>query len=88
MKGFVPPDAETQVSGIVYACVYAPRNRRKRLPAGCVVVCDSAADAISRATGDERLRPAEVLGPSKSSEGQYIYYLMRWLDDRPLAGHP
>lgn len=81
MKGFVPPDAETGVSRLVHACVYAPRSRRRRLPAGCVTVCDSAAEAISRASQGENLRAAEVLGPSKSSEGQYIFYLMRWLDE-------
>ena len=27
----------------------------------------------------QRLFPAKVLGPSKSSEGQIIYYLVEWI---------
>jgi len=27
----------------------------------------------------QRLFPARVLGPSKSSEGQEVYYLVEWL---------
>ncbi|KAA3632355.1 MAG: hypothetical protein DWQ08_03695 [Proteobacteria bacterium] len=80
MKGLVPPDPETDVSSLRYACVKPPRSRRKRLPFSCVTVCDSAAEAMARAAREPGLRPAEVLGPSKSSEGQFIYYLVRWLD--------
>lgn len=39
-------------------------------PAGCVQVCASRANRFA----------ARGLGPSKSSEGQYLYYLLEWLD--------
>ena len=40
MRGFVPPDPDTDVSTLSYAVVYAPRNRRKRFPAACVTLMD------------------------------------------------
>ncbi|RMG28982.1 MAG: hypothetical protein D6721_07275 [Gammaproteobacteria bacterium] len=81
MKGMVPPDPETEVSRVRYAVIRTPRRNRKRYPAGCVIPVASAAEARARAEGDARLHPAEVVGPSKSSEGQYIYYLVAWLDE-------
>jgi hypothetical protein len=79
MKGIVPPDPETDVSQVRSAVVYTNRQSRKRFPAGCVEVMDSDEQAISQADDDQHRYPAHVAGPSKSSEGQYIYYLVRWL---------
>jgi len=39
----------------------------------------SAAEALARAPQGSNRFPARVIGPSKSSEGQYIYYLVDWL---------
>jgi hypothetical protein len=79
MRGFVPPDPETSVSQEKIAVVYAPRKSRTRFPAGCVEVVDDADSAIAQAAASEKSYAARVLGPSKSSEGQFIYYLMEWL---------
>ncbi len=79
MKGIVPPDPETDVSQVRSAVVYTNRQSRKRFPAGCVELMDSDEQAISQADDDQHRYPAHVAGPSKSSEGQYIYYLVRWL---------
>lgn len=79
MRGMVPPDPETNVSQAVYAVVYAPRQSRKRFPAGCVEVRESRAEALAGADPDRKRYAARVAGPSKSSEGQYIYYLLEWL---------
>ena len=76
MRGFVPPDPDTDVSTLSYAVVYAPRNRRKRFPAACVTLMDDREQALLHAKPDKNLFAATVLGPSKSSEGQYLYYLM------------
>lgn len=80
MRGFVPPDPETSVSQESYAVVYAPRKSRTRFPAGCVEIMDDAESAQAEAAGREQSYAARVLGPSKSSEGQFIYYLVEWLD--------
>jgi len=80
MRGMVPPDPETDVSGVRYAVVYVPRRSRKRFPAGCVELHET--DAAARASADPAAKryAARVIGPSKSSEGQYLYYLHEWLD--------
>jgi hypothetical protein len=80
MRGSVPLDSETNVSSIKYAVVYVPRKSRNRFAAGCVDIKSSAADAIEYADPDNKRYAARVSGPSKSSEGQYIYYLVEWLE--------
>ena len=81
MRGLVPPDPEGDASGIEFAVVYVPRRSRNRFPAGCVEIMECAADAVDAADPDNNRYAARVSGPSKSSEGQYIYYLLEWLDD-------
>lgn len=80
MRGFVPPDPYTKVSEEQYAVVYVPKRSRNRFPKGCVEVVSSKQVALEQANSEKKLYPARVLGPSKSSEGQYIYYLVEWLD--------
>lgn len=79
MRGFVPPDPETSVSQEKIAVIYTPRKSRTRFPAGCVEIVDDAQTAITQAAAQEKCHAARVLGPSKSSEGQFIYYLVEWL---------
>ena len=79
MHGFVPPDPEDGVSKISYAVVYAPRAKRHRFSANCVKVVGNMEDAINLADPDNDQYAAKVLGPSKSSEGQFIYYLVEWV---------
>lgn len=79
MRGFVPPDPYTKVSEEQFAVVYVPKRSRNRFPKGCVEVVESKEEAIDRANPGEKQYAAIVPGPSKSSEGQYIYYLVEWL---------
>ena len=79
MRGFVPPDPETNVSQEKLAVIYTPRKTRTRFPAGCVEIVEDAQTAIVQAAAREKSYAARVLGPSKSSEGQFIYYLVEWL---------
>ena len=81
MRGFVPPDPYTKVSEEQFAVVYVPKRSRNRFPKGCVEIMTSKEHALEQSNADKKLYPARVLGPSKSSEGQYIYYLVEWLDD-------
>ena len=80
MKGFVPPDHLTSVSSYQYAVVYVPKRNRKRYSANCVQIKGSPEQALEEADPDNKYFAARVLGPSKSSEGQYLYYLAEWLD--------
>lgn len=80
MRGFVPPDPETTVSTLQYAVVYVPRRNRKRFASSCVTIKASLEQALTDADPGNKIFAARVIGPSKSSEGQYLYYLAEWLD--------
>jgi len=79
MKGIVPLDPETNVSQIRFAVVFTRRQSRKRFPSACVQIMATEEEALAAADDDNNYYPAHVAGPSKSSEGQFIYYLVRWL---------
>jgi hypothetical protein len=80
LRGMVPPDPQTGVSKVRLAVIFTPRTSRKRYPAGCVEIFESEAAALASADPDNKRHAARVVGPSKSSEGQYIYYLVEWLE--------
>lgn len=73
-------DPESDVVQETCAVIMTPRRSRKRFPANCVTPYPSAADALAAADPDHNLHPARVYGPSRSSEGLHVYYLVRWLD--------
>ncbi len=79
MRGIVPPDPAGGVSKLHYAVVYAPRAKRHRFSANCVKIYATKQEAREHACVENDQLPAKVLGPSKSSEGQYLYYLIEWL---------
>ncbi|HHJ34453.1 MAG TPA: hypothetical protein ENJ87_01685 [Gammaproteobacteria bacterium] len=79
MRGMVPPDPESRSSNLEYAVIYVPKRSRNRFAASCVEVKSCAADALDAADPQNKYYAARVSGPSKSSEGQYIYYLIEWL---------
>lgn len=81
MRGMVPLDPQTRVSQQQFAVVYVPRRSRKRFPASCVEIKADEQQAIKDAAPDKKKYAAIVVGPSKSSEGQFIYYLREWLSD-------
>ena len=76
----VPTDPDSGASNIEFAVVYVPKRSRNRFAASCVEIKSCAADALDCADKNSRHFAARVSGPSKSSEGQYIYYLIEWLD--------
>ena len=79
MRGFVPPDPETKVSDIKCAVVYVPRRSRNRFPKSCVELMENEEAARAAADENKKRYAARVIGPSKSSEGQFIFYLLEWL---------
>lgn len=72
---------ETATVGQHFALIYAPRRLRRRFPENCVQVVSSAEMALQAANPDKSFYPAQVIGPSRSSEGFRLYYLVRWLDE-------
>lgn len=63
-----------------FALIKTPRLNRFRYPEACVTPVADEQEARAGAQPARNLHPALVYGPSRSSEGQRIYYLMRWLD--------
>ena len=82
MKGYVTPDPEGGVSKIQYAVVYVPKRNRNRFAANCVEIKTSAEEALVASDINNKQFAAKILGPSKSSEGQYLYYLIEWLEPK------
>ncbi|MCW8853972.1 MAG: hypothetical protein OQK76_12175 [Gammaproteobacteria bacterium] len=78
MKG-ITVDSDSKVVEIRYAVVYAPKRSRGRFSENCVFLLDSEVAALEEHDPDKKLYAAKVIGPSKSSEGQRIYYLDDWL---------
>ncbi len=62
-----------------FALIRAPRRTRARYPEGCVTLMADERSALAGADPAHNLHPAEVYGPSSSSEGQRIFFLVRWL---------
>lgn len=82
MKGGVYLDAEAPA--LVqphYAVIHGRRGARKRFPESCVELAADAQAALQLAAPAHGRHAAEVVGPSRSSEGVRLYYLVRWLDD-------
>lgn len=85
MKGGVYLDAEVpplvQSHFAVVQAAPAIRAKRKRFPENVVDVVASAEEAVCRADPAQHRHAAEVMGPSRSSEGFRLYYLVRWLTE-------
>ncbi|KHD05015.1 hypothetical protein PN36_11970 [Candidatus Thiomargarita nelsonii] len=66
----------------IYALVYTPNRQRSRhrFPENCVFKMDGEQEAKTAANPNKNLYPALICGPSKSSEGYMLYYLIEWLD--------
>ena len=73
-------DSETSVVSESFAVIYAPRKNRKRFPENCVTLVENAENAITKTDILNNQHPALVIGPSRSSEGLMLYYLVKWLD--------
>lgn len=73
-------DTESPLVQTGYVVIYAPQRNRKRFPEGCVSVYPDEAAARAAARPDQGYHAAVASGPSRSSEGFHLYYLVRWLD--------
>jgi hypothetical protein len=73
------PDPESSALQQVCAVVYAPRKTRGRFHANVVTVYADEQAAYAASDPEKHLYAARVHGPSVSSEGQRMYYLVRWI---------
>lgn len=72
-------DPESHVARDHWAVVQTTRRSRKRFPDSCVRLMADEAEALAGADPAQGEYPARVYGPSRSSEGVRLYYLIRWL---------
>jgi len=73
-------DPGAHITHQCYALISTPSMTRKRFPEGVVTVVDSANEALAGADPANNILPALVIGPSRSSEGFRLFYLVRWLE--------
>lgn len=74
-------DVESTVVGTSAVVIYSPSGRsRKRFPEGVVEVYASEEEARTHADPAQHRHAAIASGPSRSSEGFKLFYLVRWLD--------
>lgn len=74
-------DIESKVVGTSAVVIYSPSGKkRKRFPEGVVELYPSEAEALAHADPDKNRHAAIASGPSRSSEGFKLFYLVRWLD--------
>lgn len=72
-------DAQTDLVNEHFAVIYTPSKRRQRFPDNCVTLYHNDLEAIEAADEEKDLHAAKVIGPSRSSEGFMLYYLVHWL---------
>lgn len=81
MKGGLTIDPQgAHLVGRTWAVVHVKRGSRQRFAESCVQPMPSAEAAVAQADPARDRHAAEVMGPSRSSEGVRLYYLVRWLD--------
>jgi hypothetical protein len=74
-------DVEAKVVGTSAVVIYAPSGKKRmRYPEGVVEVYASETEALAHADPDRGRHAAIASGPSRSSEGFRLFYLVRWLD--------
>lgn len=73
-------DTESPLVSTGPVVIYAPRRDRKRFPEACVSVQPSEDAARAAARPEQGYHAAVASGPSRSSEGFHLFYLVRWLD--------
>jgi len=74
----IDPDLP-QMMQACFAVAHVQRGTRKRFPENCVQVVADEATARALADPKHHHHAVEVMGPSRSSEGLRLYYLVRWL---------
>ena len=74
-------DVESAVVGTSAVVIYSPSGKhRKRFPEGVVEIYASEDEARAHANPETHHHAAVASGPSRSSEGFKLFYLVRWLD--------
>lgn len=77
----IPKDPDSKLVDKQFAIVFTRKRSRKRFPENCVQIVASQDEAIAVADSDNDRYAAIVVGPSRSSEGLRLFYLLEWLTE-------
>jgi len=73
-------DVESKVVGTTAVVIYSPSAKNAPLPGGGGRGLRQRRDALAHADPAKSRHAAIASGPSRSSEGFKLFYLVRWLD--------
>jgi hypothetical protein len=74
-------DVESKVVGTSAVVIYSPSGKKRtRFPEGVVEIYASEDEALAHADPAKSRHAAIASGPSRSSEGFKLFYLVRWLN--------
>jgi len=73
-------DSEVDVITEQFAVAKVGRRQRERVPESMVEIVESWAEAMSKARPERQLYAVKVIGPSRSSEGLCLYYIVEWFN--------
>ena len=79
MKG-IYLDPEAEVITEQFAVVKAGRRQRDRVPETVVEVVETLDIALEKSKPAQQVFAAKVIGPSRSSEGLRLYYIVEWFN--------
>ncbi|MES9904738.1 MAG: hypothetical protein ABW168_18935 [Sedimenticola sp.] len=75
----IPNDPDSNLVERHYAIVYTRKRDRKRFAENCVEIVASREEALERSDSESTKYPAIIVGPSRSSEGLRLFYLLEWI---------
>lgn len=77
MNGYsLDPHPSVKVVTEQFAVVLIPRVKRERVPANNVEIVKDQKTAMEQSNPKKHFYAAKVLGPSRSSEGMILYYIL------------
>ncbi len=77
MRGYsLDPHPSANAAKESFAVVLIPRVKRGRVPANNVEIVSDLQAAMDQSNPDKHYYAAKVVGPARSSEGVFLYYIL------------
>ncbi|CAC9529500.1 hypothetical protein [uncultured Gammaproteobacteria bacterium] len=77
MRGYsLDPHPSANAAKEEFAVVLIPRVNRRRVPANNVEIVSDLKTAMDQSNPDKNFYAAKVVGPARSSEGMFLYYIL------------
>jgi hypothetical protein len=77
MKGYsLDPHPKANAAKEEFAVALIPRLKRERVPANNVEIVKDLQTAMDKSDPDNNFYAVKVVGPARSSEGVFLYYIL------------